>query len=378
MYNSTVILLLGLGSLITFGLWAWYITKREKKDFGEIMSILAANKSESIFVGIVILIFFSEAVLAASVHPPGEMPPPPLARFLSHLSISIVGTVASVAFVKEIASIFEKGLDAASIVVRIFIVAGIAILALGVPLGNAMLIAAGLGEDMKFYLFCMDYLTLGVDDTDFYLIVAKYGGNSSYQSWGAMSYVMKTTIFLTMSHILISIIEGLRNVSSKQRRSLLFAPAKSEEGDDKDKKKKKEEKTPEQKRKERKERDEDYEMTKGEERTVDELEENLEFLLGRMKYEKGEKMDNMVDTASKALYSIKRAEDRVRFCGKIATIVADCKTTDKDKSLSEEEKKNKKHKQRTKIRALFEGAPDAPKLEDRGLGCTLQGRGGKN
>ena len=373
LYNSTVILLLGLGSLISFFIWAWYLTRREKKPFGEVLSLMAVHQNESIFVAVVIIIFFAEAVLAASVHAPGEMLTPPLPRFISHVIISVCGTVASVTFIKDFASVFEPKLDWASRIARTIIVGGISLLALGIPLGNAVLISAGLGEDLKFYLFVVDYFNPFIDDYEFNAIVRHYGGPINYQSWGAMSYVLKTTCFLTACHVIMSVVEGARNMGSPERRKKLFSnpyeePKKEEYGKDIDKKKE-----------DRKERDDSYAPTPGEKRAEEALEENLRKLLSRIRY-RDEELEEKVKKARSILYDTKvcpKAEHRVKLSAMIMNLVNQTKQLDLDKSLSKEDKADKNNRLKSKIRRLFASSPKATEIDKMGLGMMLKGDNGK-
>lgn len=365
--DGLTILLLGLGSIIAFGLWAWWLTKREKKPFGEVLSVMAVHQNESIFVFIVMAIFFSEAVLAASVTPPGETPPPPLARFISHTVISICGAVASVTLIRDMASAFEKGLDWKSRIARTFVLSGVFILAIGIPIANAALIAAGLGEDLEFRLFLVDKFFFWVSEEEFLAEVRFYGGGYDYQSWSNLSYIMKTTAVLTMVHMLITIIEGFRNVSSEDRRRILFDnPYLTPE--DKEK---------EEKQKAREEAKKGAEgSTFGEQRAMDKVDENLKFLLHRCDYTKSEELDPVLKAAKNNLYkAIKSASDRIYLAVKIAELRTEATAMDNRTDLSEDTRKTLKAELRTKIRTLFENKPKpaSGKQEDLGLGVQLKG-----
>ncbi len=364
-YNSTVILLLGLGSLISFAIWAWWLTKREKKPFGEVMSVMAVHQNESIFVFMTVLIFFAEAIVAASVHPPGEVPAPPLGRFLSHIIISTVGTVASVTLIKDIASVFEPKLDWVSRFARIFVVGGVGMFAVGTPLANGMLIAAGLGEDLKFYLFLLDYFTFGVSDEDFaYVVVTKYGGSPSYSSWSSMSYVLKTSVVMMFCHMAIPILEGFRNISSPERRSILFRNPYITDKEIEDAKKKAE--------REKKNKD-DSAATEGEKRYAEKLDENLLFLLQRLRYNKDDDaIPGILKECNKILDKLPTTELKIKLASRIGALVNECKTLDGEK-LEKVEREEKKSKLKRKIRALFENDPKADKIENKGFGLTLKG-----
>lgn len=371
LYTSTTILLLGLGTLLAFGAWAYYLVKREKKPFGEIFNVMLVHQNESILVAVTLLIFFAEAVLAATVHPPGEIPPPPFARFISHLAISIVGITANVTLMKQFARVFEPKIDAVSRFARVLLTGSLFLMATGIPLANCVLISAGLGQDLKLELFLMSWNPF-VTSYELSAVIQKFGGDpTQYRPWAAMSYAMKTTVVMTVLHTWVGVIMGLYNLASQERRKEVmsnpYAPKDEKKDDKKDKK------TDEEKRKEREERKE-YEPMEGEKRADEESESNLIYLLRRMRYE-GSDLDKMVKLASKAHYSMANSGERIRFAARIAAMRDECETFDKKKgSLGEAEKSAQAAVLRKKIRVLFESSPSAAKERDRGLGITLQGK----
>jgi uncharacterized protein YxeA len=372
-YTSTTILLLGLGTLLAFGVWAWYLVKRENKPFGEIFNIMLVHQNESILVGLTLLIFFAEAVLAATVHPPGEIPPPPFARFVSHLAISVAGITANVTLMKQFARIFEPNIDAVSRTARVVLTFSLFIMAAGIPIVNCMLISAGLGQDLKFNLFVMDWNPF-VSEEYYRAEILRFGGDpTTYRPWAAMSYAMKTTVAMTLIHVNVGFVMGLYNLASQDRRQLVFSNpyAKEEKKEAKDDKKKE---SDEDKRK-RREEQQAYDEMPAEERHREEATNNIVYLLRRMRYDKEKDVKHLADLATKALYSIKLPADRVKMAARIAALRTECATFDaKKKSMSEDDKANGAAKLRKKIRNLFESSPSATKFEEKGLGVTLKGK----
>lgn len=375
LYTSTTVFILAGATLAAFIAWAYYATKRENKPFGEVWNVMVVHQVESFLVVVTLMLFLAEAVLAATVHPPGEFPPPAIARFLSHFTISLAGMAANITLMKQFARIFEKDIDRVSLVARILLVFSLGMLAVGVPIMNGLFIAAGMGEDLKFYLFLQDFFNPFCSDSELADMVIKYGGNpSEYRTYGAMPYALKVNVGLMYVHIFIAIIAGLFNLASQDRRKLVFSNPyqKKEEGGGKEKKG--DNKSDEEKREERRKRDEEYKGMPGEERHREMAEENLLYLLRRMRYEPGKQLDRLLDDATEALYAMRKHEHRIKMAARIASLRSECETFDSQKkSMSNADKDSGAEKLRKKIRKLFESSPSESRVENQGLGVTLKG-----
>lgn len=376
--DRTTITVVGLATILAFMVWAWYITRREKKPFGEIISVMLVHHRESLFIGVVLVIYLAEAMLAASVHPANQTLPNPLARFISHFAISITGMAASVSFVRECAAVFEPKIDAGSIAARSVVAIISLILAWTIPVLNATLIAAGLGEDLKFSLFMADYFFFWISQEEFQRMVTYYGGALDYRSWAGMSYVLKTTIGLTGVHMFITIQEGFQNLSDKVRRQWLFTNPYMTEEDRKAAIKKAED---DKKREERKENKDGASATSGENRKLNEAEENIKYILKRFNYD-GDDLTRVFKEATKALWETiqnRSQVDALTVSTKISELVNKFKELDKRTDITDGERERQNNELLHRTRTLFEKSPkpDSKKVEDVGLGIQLKGNKGK-
>ena len=374
LFDKITLLVVGLGTLLAFFFWAWYITKREKKPLGEIVSVMLVHQRESIFVCLILIIYLAESLLASSVHPDAGELPSPLARFLSHFSVSIFGMVSSLAFIRETASLFDpelykKPYDYASIIAR-SIVAGFAFLfAWAVPFANAWIISVGLGdsENIKYMLWLEKYVIFWHSHADYVTEVIKYGGDPiSYRPMGAMSYQMQTTVILTLVHIFATISEGAQNLTSRSRRQWLFANPHLSEKDIEDQKKRQERAAAKEKG-----------PTPEEKQRLDTVEEGIEYLLKRFKYS-GDDLKKASALAKTNLHEKVESRDpnlAIGLASEIAKLRVLYEAADKVSDAKAKEDKKKDLDQQT--RQLFAKSPKGATIKDVGLGITLSGSKGK-
>lgn len=402
-------------SVLLFIAWAYFKVKKEKKPIGEIFNVMMVHQRESFFVGLTLLLYFGESALAASVHPDGESLPNPLARFAVHLGISLSGMVAGLAFVRDLAAVFEKDLDNVSRYSRIFSAFIICSLTFAVPLGNSFLIAFGLGKVMEYYLFVLDWgfpLCLFVDDAKVAMKAIDNGlsyvemdmatGVTTvvrYNTLVGIGYTLAAALFATFVHVCYTVYEGLQNLTSAARRKVLFSnPHWTEEdykkAEEAAKKKEEEKKKKEEDDKKREERAENKEPapTPGEARHESKAEENISFLLKRFGYADDE-LDRSVKIANKNLYEAinkTNKHDSIQITTRIAELVNKCKELDV-KAITDEYKAEQKEADKEKvdvsIRKLFEGSTSAKNMKAKygdkdyvkhmGLGLTIKGERGK-
>lgn len=357
-FNDVIALILGSVAIVGFGLWAWYLTKKHNKPIGEILATLAVKGSESYFVVFVILIFVMEALVAATLTPPGENAPNPLARWGSHMLISMGGAIASVTFTRDVAAIFEKGIDGVDRFVRFCIVFIVFGLAFGIPIGNIMLIAAGAGEDLQLQLYSYANNPF-VSNEEWQQALSFYELPHNYSAWGGMSYILKTTVILTGIHVTVSILEALRNMSSKERRGMIFGTKEQE----KEREKKEEDKKDEKK------------DDKKEDKKEEPLEVNLKHLLRRMGYDEKDELDKMIKLASTKLYSIKDRDLQAHMAIRLGKLVNESRDID---DISDDNKKQReKGALRKRIREFFSNSPKESDKNEMGLGISLKGSAGK-
>lgn len=340
LFADWTVMVLGAVTLALIGGWIWLVTRKSKASAGEVVATLMVTKNETIFMVIITLIYIAEAMLAATVHPEGQIAPHPMARFITHLGISVAGLVANLTLVRDIASIAEKGVDPASRVFRFGVMMGVAFLSLAIPYYNAELISSGIGEDIPFQLYIYS-LYPGVSSEEINSIAEAYGYSTPYNAWAALSYVMKTTWRLTVIHLVLSGVEAFRNMSSKERRGMLFLTeaqraeiyGEEEEAEEEDKDKKK------KKKKDKKKDKEDDDI----------ISKNIEFLLRRVGYS-GDKLTSQTKLAVQRLSKLDE-EKNFAVAGSILDLKAKAEKIDKE--TDKDRKAKKKETLLQDIRTLF-------------------------
>lgn len=326
------------------------------------------HQNETVLVILTLIIYFAEALLAATLHPEGEIPTPPLPRFITHVAMSVAGLTANLTLMKQFAKLLQP-MDHLSRFFQGLVVLMTLIMSVGIPIFNCTIIASAMGEELKFFLFLQDYCNFFINESEFRLMVIKYGGNpDTYMSWSAMPYMLKSTVGLTLTHVMVGLLMSLVNMSDQDRRKKAFKnPYEVEE--------KKNSKSEEDKRQERKER-KDVPPMPAESRMEEQVTSNLKYLLRRLRYkDNDDEMQDILDKASEVMY-VKITDNglRIKFATRIHTLKTECMDLDKKKDSMDETKKQEANKRlKEKIRKLFSGSPNATKSEELGLGITLKG-----
>lgn len=160
------------------------------KRLGDLINFVFLRDKVTFNVLGMIFVNVAEAFMAASISPPGEIPINPLARFMGHLVVAIVGISLALSGMAALAKVklakdnrFNLWIKAITTVV----------LALMVPYLNAMLIAAGLKEINNFAHFVHGDIT------------------------GAMmhsSYAMNATMIMTLMHYIFFGVDAVGILSS--------------------------------------------------------------------------------------------------------------------------------------------------------------------
>ncbi len=360
--DAGIIIILGLLAVAGLGLWLWSLKRKyPKMPLGEILSMVFVKDSETIFVISTILINFSEAVMAASIHPVGETPPNPLARILSHTLISFVAISAGVTLIRDMAKIFVKNIDGAQRTGRVFKVVLVLAAALGLPIVNMYIIANGLHESVPLGLFMASWNPF-VSSEELAVAVAYYGLPPNYAFWDGLSYVMCTTVALTGTHMLLVGIEGFNNMDStnKVRYDAMFQGI-DHEPEKKDDKKRDDKKGGEKPK--------DDDVMPAEERMIEKVSDNVVFLLKRVGYS-GEQLEHIRVTATGKIDKM-GLSDQGKMSERLAQLVNSARTID-TQQLKDEDKKAKKKELEAKIRSIFGDSPKLPDINKRGLGITLK------
>jgi hypothetical protein len=363
--NGMLIIFFGLLAIAALVFWMWRLRKKyPKMPMGEILSMVFVKDSETIFIFSCILINFSEAVMAASIHPAGETPPNPLARILSHGLISFVAISAGVTLIRDMAKIFVKKIGTSQVVARLFKVILVTTAAIGLPIVNMYLIANGLNESIALSLFMASWNPF-VSDAQLAQVLTFYNLPPNYSYWDGLSYVMSTTVALTGAHMLLVGIEGFNNMDStnKVRFNKMFEGLEddNEKGEKDDKGKDKGDKGKDDKEKD---------IMEAEKRLLEKVKDNLSYLLRRVGYS-GEGLTQNRDTAAGKLDKMV-LQEQAKMAERIAQLVNASKTLDSQTDLKDEEKKKKKKEIEDKIRSLFGNSPKEADLEKRGFGITLK------
>lgn len=363
LYNNSVALILGLITLSGIGWWMYKLKKNNPDmKLGELLASWAVDETETIMMTVVLAMFLFSAILAATLQPPGENPPNVLARLGIHLVISFAGMACTLTAVRDAATVFKKDIDNIQRVFSIFIFILVTGISMGVPLLNLILIAAGLGEDLRVQLFLIDWLR---SENTYQIALANAGLSKDFNSWNAMSYLLKAEAVATIIHYLLTILEAFRNIADPARRKMLL-DRKSGFGiksEDKEKDKEKEEK--------KEKKSSDPVPMPAEERQINAAQDNIKFLLIRFKYE-GDELTKQIKNAWERL---DKMDDNFKFKlgARIATAVTKLKTYDKSS-----EKSSKEYADIMKsIRKLFEGKLSESDPDKRGLGISLKGSLGK-
>lgn len=358
-YNNTIIIILGVALLLGAGVWLWLLSKKNPGlDLGELIATMAVDKNETIFVICVFGIFMAEAFVAATVHAPNEPPPNPLARILSHTLISVIGTVASVTAVRDLATMFIPKIPLGERALRIIMAAFVTTIAVTIPYFNLVLIASGLGQYSEYSLWVYSLIS---NDYSYQQTLTDFGLPRNYQAFAQLQTILKTSIIMTACHYALNILEGLRNIVSKRRRDMLFQRIYDEMKKEEDKGK-------------GKGTDVNKNPMPGEQRQYQEVPKNARFLLSRVNYQK-DKLDHMVSEVEKAIDRIKDEVTRMKMAARMGALVTEAKTID---SSSGGNKSTKKQELIDKIYDFFQGPikdKDGKELppDKRGLNLSIKG-----
>lgn len=356
-YNNTVIIVLGVALLLGAGVWLWLLSKKNPGlDLGELIATMAVDKNETIFVICVFGIFMAEAFVAATVHAPNEPPPNPLARILSHTLISVIGTVASVTAVRDLATMFMPNIPVGERVLKIMMATFVTALAVTIPYFNLILIASGLGQYSEYDLWTY---SLYASPTNWAMTLKAFNLPENYQAFAQLQTILKTSIIMTGCHYALNILEGFRNIVSKRRREMLFERIYEELKAD---------------AKKGKGTNVNNNPMPGEQRQYQEVPKNARFLLSRLNYAR-DKLDKMVDEVEKAIDRIKDDSVRMKMAARMGALVTEAKTID---SSSGGNKATKKAELVDKIYDFFQGpikGSDGKELppDKRGLNLSIKG-----
>ena len=328
--NITAILL-GVAVIVLFGVYCYLLVRKHKKPIGELLAWQAVKENESIFVLGMIFACVAESISAATVYAPveGIIHSNIFSKILQHLFIGFIGIIGSLTFFKEIGSIFEKGIGAYSVAIRVVIVFVLGVMAIGSPIMNLILMAGNLKQETDMNLWFYSFVASHEEQVRLYVL---YGKDATWSPWAALQPSIKTSIGVSFFHTIIALLEGLNNLRSKERRSLFFTAPKDKEKD--------------------KEKEKDKDTTEENDESTKEIRSNIEFLLKRLNY-KDSGLANVTKAALKVLTGITEPAKEAELTIDVAKLVTECGVVDRKTYANDDVKKNAKKKLDEQIITLF-------------------------
>lgn len=227
MQNGSYDVVILLGTLLILsatGLMIWRIIAQVKKkrakdseySIGDYINETLLKEQSTFVIFVLVTINIAEGVLSASIHPPHEEQINPISRFLTHVSISLVGIIAAVNFAKAVIEVFKHGVFVSEKAMRkrplmwiylgvlITIAATIGWLAVFLPFLNLSVIATGLGQMELADLAFITTFTFG-GDIDY----TQYGYAPDFDPFAQMSFQMRASWLLVLCHYALGVYDSL-------------------------------------------------------------------------------------------------------------------------------------------------------------------------
>lgn len=223
--NYDVVILLGTILILSAtGVMIWRIISQVKKkrakdseySIGDYINETLLKEQSTFVIFVLIVINIAEGVLSASIHPPNEEQINPISRFLTHVSISLVGIIAAVNFAKAVIEVFkhstfisEKSMRKRPLMwIYLGVLTTIAFvigwLAIFLPFLNLSVIATGLGQMELADLAFVTTFTVG-GEIDYTL----YGYPPDFDPFASMSFQMRASWLLVLCHYALGIYDSL-------------------------------------------------------------------------------------------------------------------------------------------------------------------------
>lgn len=393
MYNAQVLLWAGVITLLCVIGFFSYLQYRHKKPFGEVLTVIAAEQSEQVFILLTAIAFLAEAWTAASVHVEGIILPNPLSRFMLHMFIAVIGFVAPLTMFREATFVFAPSSMNIDFITRafkfliFFLLLGISI---GSPYANLVLLSGNIGESQKLSLFFANNHPF-ISDVAYQTYLQNLGYPASYDAFSSLNPSLQASVTVSIFHVTLIFLASLQAIASPSRRKMLILNAQLSEqrfNADMDKAtktlkdgdKKKEEKKAEEEKKDKDKSAPNVNGTKapanppmrGEERAMDTVKDNILSLLQYYGYNEAGKRNNVMEEAYKRLYKIQEmdVQSALNIAARIASLVANVDTL--NRGLTNQTEANRmKADTLAGIKAIFEN-PDGDKQP--GLEVKLHSR----
>lgn len=320
--NNGPTMWIGLGFLaITLGWVVWMKYQSPDDTLGDIFGKLLFREKFTIFLGLTFLINIGEGVMAASIHPVGQMPVNELARILTHLSISLVSIVSAMWAARLLFDVFTapKDEERSKYWLRWCAFGITTFAAVFLPYLNLIIISGGLQE------------------THHLQALLRGEGAVAYNN---MSYVMQASCGASVAHYLLITIDAIYTLYVDQGGDTTLNVN---------------ERINNRSRKEQQE-------------ALDNFEDHVRYLLVRYSY-KNNKLANKISTAKNKYDAMGKTAHKVSLAFKCAELVVQIKKWDSEQAhkLSGDEKKAAKKRFLKKIFELFKASPNGGK----GFGMQL-------
>lgn len=206
---------------------------KKKSTLGKIINDHFVNQFETWLTIVMILLWVTESLIAASIHPVGvdglpEQQINGVARFMSHFGTALVGIIGVIAlprflveFIESFETISQKKGKALAwsiffIVTNLLMLLIVLYVTIRVPYYNIELIAKGLNElDNVNYAWyeltfrSIDYPRLGLP--------------SDYDPWDEMGFQMYASLLLLICHYVISIWDGITVLRREAEKKVNFS-----------------------------------------------------------------------------------------------------------------------------------------------------------
>jgi hypothetical protein len=333
--ESFVLIGLGLGTLVALGFILYTIKKSNPNaSLGDLINILLLREKVTIFIVGAIVANFAEGLMAASIHPVGEQQVNPLARYLVHTTISLVGIVCML-YLPNLLKVMASEKDASRRKGMYLLALSLLIGAVMFPFLNLLVMAGGLKE--------VDYLI--------WMLRFWHPAGGLY-SFEQMSYVLQGSVAATFAHFFLMFIDGLFVVTSTHKDvQVNIDPANAGKIEE-----------PRDKAKDIVSKN----QAKKEENDLSQAEDSIQFLVRRLgTYESD------LESKVKSLYNRFLTLDdgpRIKLSATLAALKADISSFDSlKKDMADDKKSAKEIEFQSKIYKLFADPPSKG-----GLGQTLK------
>lgn len=357
-FDGLTLTLVSLGFIAMLGGYFYYLKKRYPElTIGETVTMLTVKDSETLFILIIMVLNFAEAMMAASIHPQNQDAPNPIARFLAHTIIQVISAIGGIIIWRDALMLFQPGTLATKIV-RFFKVCMAFVMLVIIPIINLFVIANGLLETTQLSLFFKSFI---LSDAEIDAIAGSFGLPVPYSSWAALSYIMTASLTVTFVHMIVIGYEGLAVIdpSNAKRREEIIREIKGSKADDKkgDKDKKedkdKDKKSPEDKKQE----------------NVAELQSNIDWFLNRIEDPKDKRNAHKTEILGK----LDKSEDDLKFdiARAFASTRKTVEETEKRQGMSKEDAKHASNKALMALVDRLSAKPSETDVKKRGLGLVL-------